>query len=262
MLVAGEVGDAGCCVLVNPPDAGPGGCNPFGGAGAGGLCLSTAECNCDGPDECVAAFFQGIPGTTGSCWPLAGATGCGGGSDLALVADAGLPAHCFPTAALTGSFSMPISADGSDYGTASVTAQLNGVTLYGGQGGAYHDATDPAHPVVVVLIWPGQSRAPSSTRASLASRPSCAVRPRPHASPDAIEVRELGLHGAGRVERGALAYERGEGEGSFWSTTAAGYEEWLLLRPGPHGVTATWEVAGAALRRASASPPLQPAPGS
>jgi len=49
---------------------------------------------------------------------------------------------------------------------------------------------------------------------------------------DAIEVRELGLHGAGRVERGALAYERGEGEGSFWSTTAAGYEEWLLLEAG------------------------------
>ncbi|HEY3358247.1 MAG TPA: hypothetical protein VGQ83_33675 [Polyangia bacterium] len=148
-----KCGDAGCCVLVNPPDAGPGGCNPFGGAGAGGLCLSTADCNCDGPDECVTAFFQGVPGTTGSCWPLAGATGCVGATDLALVADAGLPAHCFPTATLTGSFSVPISADGSVYGTASVTAKLNGVTLYGGQGGAYHDATDPAHPVVVVLIW-------------------------------------------------------------------------------------------------------------
>jgi hypothetical protein len=65
----------------------------------------------------------------------------------------------------------------------------------------------------------------------------------------AIEVREVGLTGLGRIERGAVVYERGGGgEASFWSATAGGYEEWLVVRASTSSV-AIWEVTGATLRQ-------------
>ena len=65
----------------------------------------------------------------------------------------------------------------------------------------------------------------------------------------AIEVREVGLHAAARLARGAVVYEHGSAGASFWSVADGGYEEWLLVRaPGPAPV-ARWEVKGATLRQ-------------
>jgi MYXO-CTERM domain-containing protein len=66
----------------------------------------------------------------------------------------------------------------------------------------------------------------------------------------AFEVREVGLAGAGHLARGALVYPHPAGAGaSFWSATAAGYEEWLLVAPRATGPVARWQVAGATLRQ-------------
>lgn len=62
-----------------------------------------------------------------------------------------------------------------------------------------------------------------------------------------FEVREIGLSGRGRIEERAVSY-RGEGRTSYWSVTAGGAEEWLLLEPGaarPGQPAAVWEIAGA-----------------
>ena len=66
-----------------------------------------------------------------------------------------------------------------------------------------------------------------------------------------IRVRELGLVGDAEPAGGAIAYPRASGT-SFWTRTAAGYEEWLLLDAGvacPGVEVAAWEVAGASLRQ-------------
>jgi hypothetical protein len=84
-------------------------------------------------------------------------------------------------------------------------------------------------------------------RAVLPARGDGAVR---MSTPDGftIEIRETGLTAPGRLDGGAVAYDRGHGEGSFWSATDGGYEEWLLARPAPDGAVASWEVRGAVLR--------------
>jgi WD40 repeat protein len=64
----------------------------------------------------------------------------------------------------------------------------------------------------------------------------------------AVEVREAGLRGAGRVHGGAVAYDR-HGGASFWSATGAGYEEWLLVVPSVKNPVAEWEVRGATVRQ-------------
>ena len=46
----------------------------------------------------------------------------------------------------------------------------------------------------------------------------------------AIEARERGARGAGRIQGNAVVYDHGEGAGtSFWNATASGLEEWLLV---------------------------------
>jgi hypothetical protein len=64
----------------------------------------------------------------------------------------------------------------------------------------------------------------------------------------AVEVRERGLEGRGRQVLGAVAYTRASGT-SYWRTTEAGYEEWLLLAEARKGPVATWEVQGGLLRQ-------------
>jgi len=66
----------------------------------------------------------------------------------------------------------------------------------------------------------------------------------------AATVHELGRLGPARTEGHALVYDREDGPGaSFWSATAAGYEEWLLLEAPADGAAAVWEVHGATLRQ-------------
>jgi Galactose oxidase, central domain len=64
----------------------------------------------------------------------------------------------------------------------------------------------------------------------------------------AVEVRERGAGGPGRVVQGAVAYGRAGGT-SYWRTTDTGYEEWLLLADAREGPVAQWEVQGGRLEQ-------------
>ncbi len=64
----------------------------------------------------------------------------------------------------------------------------------------------------------------------------------------AVEVRERGAEGPGRVVQGAVAYGRAGGT-SYWRTTDTGYEEWLLLADAREGPVAQWEVQGGQLEQ-------------
>jgi MYXO-CTERM domain-containing protein len=62
-----------------------------------------------------------------------------------------------------------------------------------------------------------------------------------------VTVREVGLSGAGEITDRAVAYDLPRGK-SYWSASAGGAEEWLLLEPGAalsNVPAAVWEVAGA-----------------
>ena len=66
----------------------------------------------------------------------------------------------------------------------------------------------------------------------------------------AIEARERGPRGAGRIQGNALVYDHGEGAGtSFWNANASGLEEWLLVPASGETPVATWDVTGATLRQ-------------
>ena len=65
-----------------------------------------------------------------------------------------------------------------------------------------------------------------------------------------VAVRELAARGTGRLDGAAVSYQRDNGS-SFWTPVAAGYEEWLLVRPAASRDTplASWQVEGATVRR-------------
>ncbi|AUX41687.1 uncharacterized protein SOCE26_031090 [Sorangium cellulosum] len=70
-----------------------------------------------------------------------------------------------------------------------------------------------------------------------------------------VHVRELGASGEGTVAGSAVAYVRPGGT-SYWTATAGGYEEWLLLEQGVafrDRPAAEWTIAGAALRQRGAA---------
>ncbi|HZF49933.1 MAG TPA: hypothetical protein VE093_14840, partial [Polyangiaceae bacterium] len=59
-------------------------------------------------------------------------------------------------------------------------------------------------------------------------------------------VRERGVRGHAEAAGAAIAYAR-DGGTAFWTRTASGYEEWLLLEAGiacPGAEVAAWEVEG------------------
>jgi hypothetical protein len=66
----------------------------------------------------------------------------------------------------------------------------------------------------------------------------------------AIQITEDGASGTAAPEGRAIRYTRANGA-SYWSATASGYEEWLLVRHPEGGAVASWRVAGARLRQAA-----------
>jgi MYXO-CTERM domain-containing protein len=78
----------------------------------------------------------------------------------------------------------------------------------------------------------------------------------------AVTVREVGARGRGRAQAGAVAYARAGGT-SFWTASARGVEEWLLLdaAAATGARAAAWTVTGATLRRAGEAVELADAAG-
>jgi hypothetical protein len=99
----------------------------------------------------------------------------------------------------------------------------------------------------------------SAAAASLSERgglrlelPRTAAAPVVFALPNGlkVELRQPGASGPGRLARGAVAYAAAGGT-SYWSATAEGYEEWLLvenagegpgLSVGPHFTRVAWRA--------------------
>jgi hypothetical protein len=139
-------------------DGGGGACVATGGVATAGICKNSKPCTC--PNDCVVQV-QDSP--AGSCWPKPDPTnGCENATDVAIYYDTQDNAHCYPTATLTGTFSVPIATVDTMAGTSTVTATINGVTFTPTQGFAQHStsswfiALEPADaatpPVNIVII--------------------------------------------------------------------------------------------------------------
>jgi hypothetical protein len=120
-------------------DGGGGACVPSGGVAAAGICKNSKPCTC--PLDC---FDTGDPKMAGACWPLFDTTtGCANATDVGIRYQGETTGHCFPSAALTGTFSIPIAADiNSAGGTATGGITINGVTATWSAGFALHDTTN------------------------------------------------------------------------------------------------------------------------
>jgi hypothetical protein len=106
----------------------------------------------------------------------------------------------------------------------------------------------------VLRLGPERTDPPVKQRRLSAALPERGDEPIRLRLPDGFEVRvlERGAFGEGVIAGGAVAYAR-EGGTSFWMTTAAGFEEWLLLEPGrarPNVPVAAWDLEGATARQA------------
>jgi hypothetical protein len=119
-------------------DGPAGGCVASGGIATGGICKASKPCTC--PNDCVD---PGEATVAGSCWPKPDPTnGCANSTDAAIYFDVQENAHCFPTASITGTWSVPIGTQTNMGGTVSGTITINGVTATLTQGWAQHDATN------------------------------------------------------------------------------------------------------------------------
>jgi hypothetical protein len=133
-------------------DAGGGGdggaveCVATGGVATGGICKASKPCTC--PNTCAPAFETTY---AGSCWPEPDPTnGCATATDVAVYVDVPENSHCFPTATLTGSFSVPFGTQATMGGTVSATLTINGQTFTVAQGWVEHDTTNGWREVVLL----------------------------------------------------------------------------------------------------------------
>jgi hypothetical protein len=75
-----------------------------------------------------------------------------------------------------------------------------------------------------------------------------------------VELRELGLHGAGELAGTAVTYPR-TGGAAYWAAGRDHVEEWILAEAAGEGPVAEWEVGGATLRQRGAAVELLDAGG-
>ncbi|MBI5481136.1 MAG: hypothetical protein HY906_19925 [Deltaproteobacteria bacterium] len=121
-------------------DGGTGACVPTGGQAHAAICTNSKPCTC--PDDCVK--INPTSTTSGGCFAQPSGSGCGT-NEAGIMFSATDPGHCYPTAPIAGTFTIPIGTIDTAGGTISITTNINGVSASfttAAKGWVEHDTTN------------------------------------------------------------------------------------------------------------------------